>query len=65
MFRTRGMALTPVNLLPGGKFFLMPFVPFLEPVRPTISPEIEVDIELVRNNMLKLTNGETNQLRSN
>jgi hypothetical protein len=54
-----------MDLLPGGRLLLTPFVPLFEPIRPTISPEMEVDIKLVRNDTLKLTNRETNQLGCN
>jgi hypothetical protein len=65
MCRAQGVALTPMDLLPGGRLLLTPFVPLFEPIRPTISSEMEVDIKLVRNDTLKLTNRETNQLGCN
>jgi hypothetical protein len=58
MLRARRTMLALAEKLPRGKFFLTPFVPFFEPVSPTISPEMEVTIKMLSYDMLKLTNGE-------
>jgi hypothetical protein len=62
MLRTRRSALVLTDELPRINLFLMPFVPFLEPISPTISPEMEVDVEMVRDDTFKLTNGKAYSL---
>jgi hypothetical protein len=59
MLVVRRSALTLTNKLPRVNLFLMPFVQLFELVCSTISAKMEINIEMLRDNTFKLTDGES------
>jgi hypothetical protein len=47
-------------MLPGGILFLLPFIPLSIPISSTISPQMKINIKMIRDDALQLRDSKSN-----